>query len=210
MPSSLGSAFGFGGRTKAALPRDHNSSTRLNQFALGGGQDFDTKNFKVNKWTRFSARGFELFLSVILMAMLGRTPATLSNSNDVSGITSAMFAVSAISLIAASAGIVLYMVPFFMHSWTTRRVLIVEMSIDAIMSGLFVCGFIAAAVKTCQPGTSSCDAMNWDIVFMCAVGAAYLISLGLDAYSLLKGLFPKSFNDEIQLFGARRASVGRY
>ncbi|TPX37336.1 hypothetical protein SeMB42_g06933 [Synchytrium endobioticum] len=179
MPSFLSDSF------KLGRSRTTGSNQRLNAIASINDSQYDTKNFKVHKWTRFSARGFELFVSVILMALLGKTPSTLANGNDVSGIVNTGFAISAISLLVAGFGILMYALPFFLHSWTSRRVLIIELTMDIIMTALFAATFVAAAVNTCPPG--KCDSFNWDVVFLTADVLCYAVSVFLDVWSLLRG-----------------------
>ena len=100
--------------------------------------------------------------------------------------------------------VVVYLTPWFSHSWTSRRILLIETSLDFMMFIGWMGGFIGSVVlvngRCIAPPAATCTQYNWLISWLFFSAIAFFYALGIDFWSLYKGIYaPADIEHEILL-----------
>ncbi|KAJ3108875.1 hypothetical protein HDU97_010147 [Phlyctochytrium planicorne] len=123
------------------------------------------RNFPIEKKHRFANRFFQAVCAFASYYFLEKQNAALMNTYKLWTIINYNWFVSILAPMVAAAMVAQYFVPVIIHVWTSRRILALELLMDASMSVLFMACFIGEVTgigKNCPPGTSSgCDMLNW-------------------------------------------------
>lgn len=129
-----------------------------------------------------------------------------------------IFFMSIGSPFVAAWNVLMYLIPWFMKSWTSRKILAFELFFDTVFMVLWTCSFIAAAyyiAPVCAPGMSLsgngvCTQNNWVVAFAFFESVAWITSFVLDIISFYKGVIAKPDVDPEALLEIRRSARGRF
>ena len=170
----------------------------------------DTKNFTIEKTTRFSGRFVQIALAVFSWYFLGSQDASVLDKYSLKPLTNAMWFFSICSPIVSGFLVVVYITPWFSHGWTSRRILFIETFLDFCMSVVWMTAFgvsIAAVSGYCDaPAGGSCINFNWLMSWYFLSSVGFLYGLGCDFYSLYLGLCAKEDIEQEILLDVRRTT----
>ena len=179
------------------------SSSNLFQKFGGGESNTADKNFYVPKKLRFSLRAFETVLTIFLLAFLARQEESFLIRTSVGGSIALGFFVAVMCILALPWNVSMYMIKFFMKKWTSRRVLLIETIVDAIVSNLLVTLFIVllAQIGNQCPAFKdpACSRFHWVIVFTFFNLCFWMSSLVMDIKDLKHGIYPTQSIRELEL-----------
>lgn len=175
----------------------------------------DTRNFSVDKTARFSGRFFQIALAVFAWYFLGSQDGAVIAKYGIVVVINWMWFFAIASPVVSAFLVVVYVTPWFSHSWTSRRILIVESSLDFLMALGWLAGFVAMLVAVngaCIPPaatpttTPNCVNFNWLVSWLFLSFVAFSFGLGVDIWALYKGMCAKDDIEGEILLDIRRTA----
>ena len=170
----------------------------------------DSRNFTVDKTTRFAGRFFQIALALFAWYFLASQNGNIAAYYELTDIIYAMWFFAVVSPIVSTFLVVLYVAPWFSHSWSSKRILILEIVADFLMAFGWLSGFIVMMVATkghCVPlPDTSCTNFNWLEAWCFLSFAAFLYGLAIDIITLYKGVCGSSDIEAEILLDVRRTT----
>ena len=170
----------------------------------------DTKNFPIEKNSRFAGRFFQIVLAVFAWYFLGSQSQSIVIQYALTPVINAMWFFAITSPMVSGSLIAVYIAPWFSHSWSSRRILFIETFLDFLMTFGWVTGFTLMMVATngqCKPtADATCTNFNWLVAWCFLSFLGFFYGLVLDIISLYKGMCGSSDIEAEILLDVRRTT----
>ena len=169
----------------------------------------DTKNFDIDKGTRFAARFFQFILAIMVLAFAG------SISNDMFGSWSSFIMFLAVTgLLATTWNVIVYALPWLFKAWSSRRIILVETFFDCFYVTLWiVCAIGTATVvganALLDENQIDIGRCRWLVVFCFLLLITWIVNFALDVWAIYKGMMKSADVDPEALLEIRRSARGR-
>jgi hypothetical protein len=170
----------------------------------------DTKNFPVEKTARFAGRFFQIALAIFAWYFLSSQEQSIIEKYSLTKLVTAMWFFAITSPMVSGFLIAVYSLSWFSHSWNSRRILFIELSLDLFMTLGWLCGFVIMIIATdgdCkQVSGTSCTNFNWLVAWCFLSFFAFFYGLCLDIISLYRGLWGSNDIEAEILLDVRRTT----
>jgi hypothetical protein len=170
----------------------------------------DTKNFPVEKTARFAGRFFQIALAIFAWYFLSSQAQPIVVHYNLTPVINAMWFFAIISPMVSGFLIAIYYFSWFSKSWTSRRILCMELSCDSFMTMGWLCGFVLMIIATsgnCQPlPDATCTNFNWLVAWCFLSFIAFFYGLGIDIVSLYRGIWGSNAVEAEILLDVRRTT----
>ncbi|KAL2915344.1 hypothetical protein HK105_205209 [Polyrhizophydium stewartii] len=174
----------------------------------------DRTNFQIEKQGRYAARCFQVLLALVSYYWLGSQNADFLTKYNLGSVHGAMLFFAIVSPVISGCMIAIYMLPWFSHAWTSRRILSVETFCDLFMSLGWISGFIVelSAVRgACSIGwLDGCTNFNWLMSWLFFLFVSWSAGLVFDCTAWYRGVCAADEIESDVLLDVRRTTRTRF
>ncbi|KAI9146279.1 hypothetical protein BKA69DRAFT_8750 [Paraphysoderma sedebokerense] len=152
----------------------------------------DTSKFPIPKKTKFAARGFAIICAIFYLALSARVTPEILTARNLRSVHVGAHILNIFSLPIALSLIGFHYYPHIQRKWSSKKILIVELIADFLVTLSFLAVLIGYLNQGSCPGiVDGCGAVNWGIVFICFTLVFWIVPTFIDAKSLYSGLNPE-------------------
>ncbi|KAI9095215.1 hypothetical protein DFS34DRAFT_627065 [Phlyctochytrium arcticum] len=155
--------------------------------------DSFNKHFQIDKKARFATRGFQIFVAFMSWFFIGRLDDGFISLHGLYGPVRYMWFCAVCSPVVAGVLVAQYFVNCVAKSWSSLKVLVLELICDLLVMLFWLACLISLAApvgKSCPPGTSSeCTNFNWVLAWGALSFVFWFVGVVWDVQGFLKGVW---------------------
>lgn len=159
--------------------------------------DVDTQNFKIHKSARFGNRFFQIVVAIGPWFSLSYNWSQVKKIPSMNALINLNWFLAIVSPFLAAGCVGIYLIPWFKKSWTSRKMLMTETSIDFVTFILWTSLFgneVSTLGNGCDPTAPNtvfvdCDRFNWVLAWGAMSMIFWFFALALDVWAYLSGVY---------------------